>query len=355
MDFKEQIKAIAKNIAILKDSVATEEATKTAFIMPFIQALGYNVFNPLEVTPEFTADVGIKQGEKIDYAIFIDKKPVFLIECKKIGAELNILNESQLFRYFHTSSAKFGVLTNGKEYKFYSDLEEPNKMDSVPFLTFDITNMKDNQLTELRKFCKDSFDFDNILDTAADLKYSNELRKILVREMAEPSEEFVRFFTKQVYTGVATKKVIDQFTPIVKKTLLQHINDSVTDRLQAALSKESEKQSTQSDEVAEQEVSKINTTQEEMDAYHIVRAIVCREAPAERIAYRDAQSYFSVLFDDNNRKPICRLFLETENWRMIILDKDRNETKVELSSLSDIYEYEDELRATVKGYMEIEM
>lgn len=351
MDFKDQIKAIANNINKLQDTVSTEEATKTAFIMPFIQALGYNVFNPLEVVPEFTADIGIKQGEKIDYAIYKDDKPIFLVECKKIGCELNIHNESQLFRYFHTTSVKFAILTNGKEYKFYSDLENENKMDNVPFLSFDITTIKDNQISELIKFCKDKFDFENIINTASDLKYSNELRKYLTKELSDPSEEFIKFFTKQVYSGVANKKIIEQFTPIVKKTFSQYISDSVTDRLQMALNKENEKQQSQKEEEIK-EMPKIITTQDELDAYYIIRAILCKEVPVEKIFYRDAQSYFSIIYDDNNRKPICRLFLDRIQKQIIIFDKDKNELKFDINCISDIYKYEKELLEIAKFYLE---
>ncbi|MDA3052253.1 type I restriction endonuclease [Campylobacter sp. JMF_01 NE2] len=242
MDLKEQIKIIGANVAKLKDSIQTEEATKTAFIMPFIQALGYNVFNPLEVIPEFTADIGIKQGEKVDYAIFKDEKLILLIECKKIGAELNLNNESQLLRYFHVSNAKFAILTNGESYKFYSDIEQENKMDTTPFLSFNITKIKENQILELRKFCKENFDFDKILDTATTLKYSNSIREAIKTELSEPSDEFLAVFIKRAYNGRITKKVLEQFNSIVKYSLKQFIDDSITERLQNAIKAEAEQQ-----------------------------------------------------------------------------------------------------------------
>jgi len=135
MDLKDQLKQIADRVTKLKDQILTEEATKNAFIMPFLQCLGYDVFNPLEVVPEFISDIGIKKGEKIDYAIFKDGKPTILIECKDWRQNLN-LHDGQLLRYFHVSKAKFGLLTNGISYRFYSDLVEPNKMDEKPFLEF---------------------------------------------------------------------------------------------------------------------------------------------------------------------------------------------------------------------------
>jgi len=134
MDFKDQIKQLGERVIRLKDQIQTEEATKNAFIMPFIQALGYDVFNPLEVVPEFTADIGIKKGEKVDYAIMKEGQPIILIECKWWGDNLDVHN-SQLFRYFHTTKSKFGLLTNGIQFRFYTDLMETNKMDEKPFLS----------------------------------------------------------------------------------------------------------------------------------------------------------------------------------------------------------------------------
>ncbi len=83
MDFIDQLRSLATRIANTKDLIQTEEATKNAMVMPFIQALGYNVFDPLEVTPELVADVGMKKGEKVDYAILSATKPIILFECKK--------------------------------------------------------------------------------------------------------------------------------------------------------------------------------------------------------------------------------------------------------------------------------
>lgn len=151
MDFKDQIRQIAERIPVLKDNLPTEEATKNALIMPFIAALGYDVFNPLEVLPEMSCDIGKKKGEKIDYAIIANNEPVILIECKHWAQNLN-LHETQLLRYFTVSKAKFGVLTNGIIYRFYTDLEETNKMDEKPFLEINLTDLRPTQIEELKKF-----------------------------------------------------------------------------------------------------------------------------------------------------------------------------------------------------------
>ena len=150
MELKEKIKSLADKVLQQKDNISTEEATKNAFIMPFIAALGYDVFNPVEVIPELDCDISKKKGEKIDYAIMKDGLPILLIECKHWQQNLSLHN-TQLKRYYVASKAKFGLLTNGIRYLFYTDLEQTNIMDEKPFLDIDITDIKDYQIEELKK------------------------------------------------------------------------------------------------------------------------------------------------------------------------------------------------------------
>lgn len=277
MDFKDQIKLLGDRVSKLKHQIATEEATKNAFIMPFLQALGYDVFNPLEVVPEFISDIGIKKGEKIDYAIFKDGKPTILIECKHWNQNLN-LHDGQLLRYFHVSKAKFGILTNGIIYRFYSDLVEPNKMDEKPFLEFIINEIKDNQIDELKKFHKAVFDAESIVNTASELKITNELKNLFQQELASPSPEFVKYFARQVYPSVITAKVLEQFTNLTKKSIQQHISDLITDRLKTALTKEDEEtkkqEAIQAEQKAKGEEVKVVTTVEELEGFMIVKTIL---------------------------------------------------------------------------------
>jgi len=162
MEIGLQLKTLADKIVQLKDKIETEEATKTAFVLPFINLLGYDIFNPMEVTPEFTADLGLKKGEKVDYAIYQGGEPILIIECKNWKQDLNVHN-SQLFRYFHVTKTRFALLTNGIDYRFYSDLEAPNKMDEKPFLEFTLTSLKDSTIVEIAKFHKSNFDVDKII------------------------------------------------------------------------------------------------------------------------------------------------------------------------------------------------
>ncbi|PQJ77997.1 type I restriction endonuclease [Polaribacter porphyrae] len=348
MEFQNKLKAIAEKIDLLKDKITTEESTKHAFVLPFINALGYDSFNPTEVVPEFTADLGLKKGEKVDYAIFQNDLPILIIECKHWQQDLNLHN-SQLFRYFHVTKTRFSLLTNGIQYRFYTDLEQPNKMDEKPFLEFDITKVKDNTIHEILKFHKSNFDVDKIVDNASSLKYTKEIKKCLSEELTKPSFEFSRLFASKVYSGRLTEKVMDEFIVLVHKALNQIISEKVNDRLNAALNKESEKQQ---EEIVEEkpEENKIITTDEEKDGFRIVVAILRRNLSVERISQRDTQSYFGILLDDNNRKPLCRLYLNTSNKYLAVFDENKNETKIAIDTIDDIYKYEEQLLQTINYY-----
>jgi hypothetical protein len=350
MDFKDSIKQIGDRVVKLKDNIQTEEATKNAFIMPFIQSLGYDVFNPLEVVPEYVTDVGTKKGEKIDYAIFKDGQPTVLIECKHWAQNL-ALHDGQLLRYFHVSKAKFGILTNGIQYRFYSDLVEQNKMDEKPFFEFDITDMKETQVEELKKFHKHYFEIEKILNTASELKYINEIKAILNNELKNPTEPFVRFFISQVYDGRATEKVLQQFTELVKKSCKQVISDIITDRLKTALHKEAEANQEQiAAAETDEDEKKVETTVEEMESFFIMKSILRSKIDISRVAYRDAQSYFAILLDDNNRKPICRLYLNGSRKFIGTFDAEKKESKTEISSLDDIYKFSTQIISAAEAY-----
>ncbi|MDO9551085.1 type I restriction endonuclease [Rhodonellum sp.] len=355
MDFKDQIKQLGERVNNLKGQIQTEEATKNAFIMPFLQVIGYDVFNPIEVVPEYITDIGTKKGEKIDYAIFKDGHPTILIECKHWAQNLNI-HDGQLLRYFHVSKAKFSLLTNGITYRFYSDLVEANKMDEKPFLEFNINEIKDNQIEELKKFHKTIFDAESISNTASELKFTNELKFLLQQELANPSPDFVKHFARQVYPSVVTAKVLLQFTNLTKKSIQQHISDLITERLKTALTKEDEK--TKEQEAIQVEQSKVDeikivTTEEELEGFMIVKTILRQKFGVERVTYRDAQSYFAILLDGNNRKTICRLYLNGNKKYFVTLNELKKEIKNEINSIDDIFNYSEKLIQIVDNYCKI--
>jgi hypothetical protein len=357
MDFIDQLKALSARIASMKDMIQTEEATKNAMIMPFIQCLGYNVFDPNEVTPELIADIGLKKGEKVDYAILRDGKPIILFECKRSGGDLNISHAGQLFRYFHVTEARFGVLTNGLAYRFFTDLEHANKMDETPFFEFNILDFKDRDVAELKKFARTAFDVDVILTTANELKYTRTIQKKLSEWMQSPSEEFVRLVSSDLCANRRfTPALKEQFTAITKRAFEQLIGESINQRLKVAMTNTSSQALEPLPAVATALPTaepQIVTTPEEIEGFHIVRAILRGTIDPRRVHMRDAQSYCAILLDDNNRKPICRLrFNNTEKLSLGVFSDKKEEERVLLSSLDDIYNHAEQLRATVSAHLE---
>lgn len=361
MEFFEKLTSLAAKVRLQGPAIQTEEATKNAFVMPFINTvLGYDVFDPQEVTPEFVCDIGTKKGEKIDYAIMKNGEVQILIECKKIGESLSINHASQLFRYFHVTSARISILTNGQVYRFFTDLDAPNKMDEKPFLELDLLDIDEYSLPELIKLTKSAFDVDSIINAAGELKYVSQLKKLIGAQVGKPEDDFVKFFASRVYEGAITQKVREQFFDLTRKALAQFLNDQINDRLKSAMSgaippptasltvANSADAATQDRDESE---DKILTTLEELEGYHIVRAVVRSVVDAKRIVQRDTQSYFGILLDDNNRKPICRLHFNRSQKYLGIFDQEKNETRHAISSIDDIYEYADQLKKTV-GYYE---
>jgi hypothetical protein len=355
VDFIDQLRVLSSRVAANKDNLQTEEATKNAMIMPLIQILGYNVFDPLEVTPELVADVGTKKGEKVDYAILREGKPIILFECKKSGADLNINHASQLFRYFHVTEARFGVLTNGLVYKFFTDLEQPNKMDAKPFFEFNILDFKERDVDELKKFAKTVFNLDAILNTANELKYTRAIQSRLAEWMTNPSEDFVRLVSSELIGNKQFRPAVrDQFTLITKRAFEQLIGERINERLKGAMTPDVAIPTAVETAAPEADIateSQIVTSPQEVEGFHTVRAILRGLVNPQRIVMRDAQSYCAVLLDDNNRKPICRLrFNNTQKLRIGLFNEKKEEVIVSLESLYDIFNHADQLKATLSAH-----
>jgi hypothetical protein len=356
MDFLDEIRAFAKNIPTISEKIATEEGTKNALIMPFIRILGYDVFNPNEVNPELIADVGTKKGEKVDYAIMKDGNAAILVECKAVNSDLNKEHASQLFRYFSVTPAKVGILTNGIVYQFFTDLEAKNKMDQKPFLEINLLDIKEPLVAELKKFTKQGLNLDELEDTASQLKYTREIIQIINKEFSKPSEEFVKFFAKQVYPKTLTAQAKDKFTLITKESLNQFLSEKINDRLKSAMEPEMPKQPTlqpdgSSPQASEEDTEGIITTEEEYEGYYIVKAILTEIIDPTRVMMRDAKSYCAILFDDNNRKPICRFYFNTKQKSIGVFDNEaRSENKIPISSLNELFKMADHFKKVIAMY-----
>ena len=360
IELRKKILNLSDRVNTLSDSINTEEATKQAFIVPFIMALGYDVFNPLEVIPEYIADVGMKKGEKVDYAIIKDNHPLIIIECKKCTHSLDNADYSQLYRYFSTTNVKIAILTNGVHYKFYTDLEKTNLLDSMPFLEFNISKMETIKFDELLKLSKGQFDLKSLLSSASTLKYTQIIQSLISSEFKTPSDDLIKLFTSKVYEGRITANILNEFKSIITDAINQHINKKINDHIKDLMINLEDKPSTNQTSALDitsymskkqQDNDKIKTTEEEVRAFQELLNILYGHVDSERIIWRDVVNYFGVLLDDNNRKPICRFHFNTSNKYISLFDKpNREEDKILLSSIDDIKNYADRLLDTIKSY-----
>ncbi|WP_460273978.1 type I restriction enzyme HsdR N-terminal domain-containing protein [Celeribacter sp. ULVN23_4] len=351
MDFKEQVKELAKRSKTATDKALTEEATKTSVILPFIQILGFDPFNLDEVIPEYVSDVGTKKGEKVDFALKIKGETKVLIEVKAITTSLGNTQYSQLYRYFGVTDANLAILTNGKEAWFFSDIDAPNKMDKKPFFKFDFQKHDEDEITELSRFRKDEFSIENILEAASALKYSHAAAQYLKAQLDNPDDEFVKLIGRQIHDGMLTKNVVEQIRPAIQSAIEVIVRDRIQDRLDIAFRPKSEAPKADASSDSEEKRSDIVTTDEEKEAYMMVKAIAAKSIATDRVTIRDAKSYCSVFIDDNNRKPLCRFYFNAKSKNVLgLFDADKKEEKYDLTNIEDIYQHADAIAKTAAAY-----
>ncbi|MFN8359069.1 MAG: type I restriction endonuclease [Candidatus Kapaibacterium sp.] len=360
MDLIDTLRGLGQKIERLRPNIQTEEATKNSLVLPFLNALGYDIFDPMEVVPEFTADIsqmGTKKGEKVDFAIVRDGKPIMLIECKKIGANLDNDHASQLFRYYHTTSAKIGILTNGDTYRFFSELEEPNKMDSKPFFECTMSDVSESDAVEIKRFSKQLFDINVIAAAALELKYTTSVKAILAEEFTKPSDDFVRFFAKKSYSGMVNQRVIDQFSAILRRAIPEYINEKITDRLKTAMALSSVTIETATVETpivaTEQEKKTFVTTAEEYEAYYSIKAILNSGGfDGKRAVLKDQQTLCLVLLDNKSTTPICKFYFNNpKNKQIELFHNGKNSPeKFAIQTLDDIFPLADKIVMSAKQY-----
>ena len=351
MDFIDEVRTRSSRFVERTDHLDTEEATKNALVLPFLQMMGYSIFDPTEVVPEFTADVGSKKGEKVDYALMQDGKPAILIEAKIYGNNLDEAEISQLTRYFTVTDARFGILTDGVIYRFFADLDQPNVMDKKPFFEFNMLDFNEAEVEGLKRFTKPAFNLDEIIDAARELKYTTEIRRVIQQELESPSDEFVYFIVKRVYEGkVVTQAIREQFVPLVRHAFVQFVNDRISDRLKSAL-KQEEDEGKGAEEIDLPPNSELEDEPEvivlELEALNVIKAIIRDLVDVRRVELRPASQYCSVLLDENNRRIFCRLRLRTQSLRLGLLDEKRQTKWEKLEDLDDLFKFADRIRDEV--------
>ena len=360
MTFENQVKEFAKTIPKKLDHIDSEETTKIALITPFLRIMGYDTTDPSEVRAEYTADVGTKQGEKVDFAILEDNKPLVFIECKQASNELNPDNISQLYRYFSITDIQIGILTNGVEYQFFTTGEDNNRMDEKPFLDINMLQLTKKDIKELEKFKKVNFDIDEVVSRADNLKYRNLIKKTLIAEFETPSDEFIRAIGKQVYEGILTQGVKEKFSNIITVAIAEIINERVNKTLADAVASNEEEQEDNNTVEEEEDIDGIITTQMEKEGYFIIKSIASEITDSNRVAIRDRKNYCNILFDDNQRFPIVRFHfnnpnhLKVEFYDEITISPNggKNGEKIAIDSVDELYNYKDRILKVVNDYLE---
>ncbi len=334
---KQLLENFCTNIPQLKKIITTEEATKHSFIMPFLQMLGYNIFNPQEVVPEFTADIGIKKGEKVDYAILKDNKPIILIEVKKCCEKLEN-HSSQLVRYFNATEVKFAILTNGLEYKFYSDLDKDNIMDTKPFLSINLEKLADKDILEIEKFSKSLIDINNIIDLANSKKYIGDINELIANEFKNPSDEFIKFFISKVIDGRVTKNKIDEFKAYFDIAIKDFINSELTKKIEQV-----------SNQVVEKKIEKVENikNENEMESIYIVKAILANDIELNRVSYKQNKSCLTVFLDKDVKKWLCKIYFNSNQIHLAFQKNNNEDERVTIDKIEDIYKYKGKLKTAL--------
>jgi predicted type IV restriction endonuclease len=352
LGLKEEINKLCLQVQERKSYIHNEEATKQALILPFIKTLNYDICNPLEVLPEYVADFAKKKGEKVDYAICKDGQPIIFIEAKSISETLDNHN-AQLSRYFNsTPTVKFGILTNGIKYKFFTDLVQPNMMDITPFFELDIENPKDDDLAIINHFHKDHFDINIIMQTAEELVYTANVTKNLKSLFNSPPDDFIRYLIKDLNKSKITSAVVEKFRPIVKKALTQTVLDVVREGILRNNDNDSNQEALATEK-------NIETSLDEIQAYDCIKNVLTQAGRnVKAINHKDTVSYFGI-YNQNITRWFIRLYFDKTPYSLIIRlnydttkdlhseliilpsGKDGKETKILINSIQDINKISD--------------
>jgi hypothetical protein len=334
MGFTEELTKLCEEINERKPLCqGNEEATKQALILPFLNMLGYNVWNPSEVIPEYKAGFSANK-EKVDYALFINSKPACFIEAKAVGG--NLANyDAQLAKYFNsTPEIKVGIITDGITYKFFSDSKQPNIMDAEPFYELNMLELDEQDIIILQSLRKDNFNVDTILAQAEDLYYLNGINQKLRSNFSHPSDDFVRLLAQDVYPKKLTEKAVERLRPLVKEALSQTLLDMVSKGLSQGISNHIESSQSLSEVLEEDKSSRsVETTQAELDAYHAILAIIEKDYGAGHgVNHKDTMNYFGIQVEKVTRW-FCRLHFNNQRRKFILFRLPENKAKEAAGSL----------------------
>lgn len=315
MGLYEDLRQLSEQVKKRQSFIKGEEATKQALVLPFLHVLGYDIYDPTVMRPEFIADFAKKksngQFEKIDYALYIKEQLGIFVECKSIESKPHD-HDGQLSRYFNaTQSVRVGVLTNGLIYRFFTDLRAPNIMDEAPFYEFNILSFNERDAEALKPFTKDGFDSTTVQRYAEEVISMEKITTLVDELLRNPTEDFARFLlgTLNLVSGRITERVIERFMPIVRKSVQSALLGMMTKSIQQEIAPQEpavieHTQLTPSNVANASAAAKegspakegaaIITTEEELDIFRIVSRLCSESTVKVPIKYKDTATYFGI-------------------------------------------------------------
>lgn len=318
-----QLKKLLDNFKLNESiELSTNEAqTRKFLIEPFFLMLNYESKN---LIPEFNADFGDRISQKIDYAIQLNKKEFILVEAKKYNSRLTDKEAGQLNGYFgNTKNSKIAILTNGVEYKFYSDVVEPNIIDSKPFFTFNISSFTDKDLDSLIRFDKRYINVQSIVKSAQEIVFIESFENAFFKELVAPSRDLLKIIHKNMtFTSKFNEETQGKMINLINSSFLKCIYDK-----KVLLESTSNSQG-------------VITTDHEIQAYHTIRTLLIqnKKIPKERIGFKDFKGFFNIAIDESSKKVICKLIFNSTSMKIAI---DNNEYTLE--HIDDLLKYKNEL------------
>jgi len=325
-----------------KDLIYDEENTRYSLIDPFIESvLGYDVRNIKEVKKQFTTDFGQKKGFKVDYAIFKDGNPIILLDAEKLKGKLSIENTEQLSFFLNYTAAKIAILTNGYEYRFYTDFVKENIMDNDPFFKFTLDIFDESTADILKMFTKDLFDLDKIKSAVRDLKCIKSIKNYIEEQMTNPSDEFIKLIVSKVYKTTKNKKVLEKFKDLTQKAFNAIILDKISEHPTKDLDKEGKivnpETLTPLKQKDESEVEYRYSDEEITVGENSIKEILKNHINIDRISIKRNPKSFNFFIDDDEKKVICRIVFHVgknqlswpnikklEKWQWYVIGKDFN-------------------------------
>jgi hypothetical protein len=344
--FKKNLEELALQIKEKKSQISNEQETKQFLIIPFIRALGYNPDIPGEVKFEFPADLEPKKGEKIDIALLKDNRPVIFIEAKPANTILDNF-DAQLRKYYHNyHETRFGVITNGEEYRFFSDTQKDNVMDKVPFLVVNFSKLKESDLKNLLKFKKENYHEKNLCNIALDLHYLPAITEAFKELFKKPSDDFIAALFR---FALPEKKI----TPTIQSKLPDIVREAIRNAIMEMTLKGVEGFQSTTIIPQQENFEKLGDqpTLEENEGYYIVKAILHGVADPSRVAIRGFKYNCGILLDNSQNRPICRIcFREKEKYVIVYDNLEKKENKFKIENINDLFKFGDHFKKTVMFY-----